>query len=481
MRLKLLLTLVVLLLAAPRMAGAQTDTWYYALRAERTTLVTYTLQGESVELLTDLAEPPTLWRIGQNRTLAQVETASGAFALYRLSSSGAVLIGELTQMYYVVNASGRYVIMIPVQRTIGPGAALLVDTETAAMETLSVIGDFNGGMCCRFSPFETHFRYVTQIPLDENNPRAARYELRERDLSTGEEQVIYSAESDETRRVSFDNDWYGERWLAVITELDGGTAQRFEAIAIDGAVETIYEQSVEAGESLTGWRELRIFKDDLVFSPIECEADCTLEVYPAGAETPMLYPVNPDLGPVVSYYRGDGHVVIQTPDAFWLLRPDTPPEIIGYANAQHFAPFPPYSQDRRYLILADSEDVPTSFRIYDASAAQVIAEISREDGEPFIFATGVITHDFILFADYSSSNSAYTLYDTAAGETYTFSAQPRELVTDFVAGIEVLVTRLGEDTTSIHRLNIVTGESELVLEDAEGRFAMPLMAVPFVD
>jgi hypothetical protein len=481
MRFKLLLTLVALLLAVPPMVGAQTDTWYYALTDEGTTLVTYTLQGESVELLTDLPEPPTLWRIGQNRTIAQVETATGAFALYRLSSSGAVLIGELTEMYYVVNASGRYVIMIPVQRYLEPGPALLVDTETATMETLSVMGDFNSGMCCRISPFETHLRYITQIPLDENNPRAARYELRERDLSTGEERVIYSAESNETRRIYFDNDWYGEGWIAITTEHNGDTVQRFEAITLDGVVETIYEQSVEEGESPTEWREVQLFKDDLVFSPIECEADCTLEVYPAGADTPLVYPVTTDLGPVVSYFRGDGNVVLQTPDAFWLLRPDAPPEIIGYANAQHYAPFPPYSQDRRYLILANSEDAPTSFRIYDAGTAQVIAEISGEDGEPFIFATGIITHDFILFADYSSSNTAYTLYDTAAGEMHTFSAQPREQLTDFVSGTEVLVTRLGEETSSIYRLNITTGESELVLADAVARFAMPLMAVPFVD
>lgn len=468
------LWLATLFLAPFLMHGAYAqvdDQWFYAEDADNNQIVAYNLEGDLASVM-ELNDDVTLrggWRIDSRTLLMIAEDTSGDRSMFILSPDGAEPISySFDYGIQVVAYHYPYAVFMPVDPTRTATPAILVNVESATATNLGgdVAPIFEASPCCRFSEHGTSLRYIAKIQLDENDVDAATFQLRERDLATGEERdiySIYSVNADNGPQVSrWQPDTDGDRWLMLTSERhDESIVRTTWMIELDGSAERIGEAHSEDEIFLiySFWGNMTWITDGI------CQGGCTLDVYDEQGNQVISVQARTENFVRQIYYVGDGYVVGESGAAFLRLTPDAPPEIIGYRDPTILDGVN-RSPNGRLLALMDAEDDGQYYFIYDNLSGEAI--YSRDlEGASFILNTlqGEWLKTYITTRVDGEFRDIYVIADPNTAEAVEVVFQ-RELVGQILSLDELIVWERDReaDTNRIYIYNIRAGEESLLLE-----------------
>ncbi len=301
---------------------------------------------------------------------------------------------------------------------------LLVNLSNRLVERLT--GTFLFGEDqVRFSEDGHYLRYSSRTDAGE--------ELRERELITGTEHVVYSARSysDPLRPA----DPYGQRWLEQNVNKPAQITS-YRLIGIDGRVEEIavfhhHNPDYPDEDGLV----IRALDEALITYKGFCGADCKFEVQPLNTSDPVTF-----IGPEITGYTGafplrwidETHLLVQLfgndsssePDV-WLLGSDGSAKAIGFSpnRAEIFMVSRGWLSTRWYVVsdavVASYQRTEVSYRVWDSvSFKYVLAGNFDTSGYFMLDSRGIVVID-----DGMRSHTGL-FYRASDGRVFRFPERP---------------------------------------------------------
>ena len=459
--------LAVLALTSTLLQGASNDTedtWFFALEPATNLVIAYNVEGERVPLVQgggSLAARGR-WRIDDQTLLVQFEASPGDFPIYLLRPDGATLLPyTFTEAMQVVAYHEPYVVMMPVAPTTGVAPSVLLDLQAATAERLSAetAPTIEAFPCCRFASDGSTLHYISRSTPDPDQPRSGEYQLRERDLETGEERLILTTprvDVDTSEQISmWQPDMDGDRWLASASApapegSDRTRVPRSWLVTLDGNVEMLTDPDDDSPAVYRFWDD-----NILVMHPF-CEADCVMEVLDNDDEVRLSVPVNADTILAHPHYLGGDYMVATVGQAHLRLSEDAAPEVLGYFSPTHMAgEF--VSHDGRWLVMLDEVDEPEVILIYNAAADSVVLT-HRITGFPLVTFRG----RWLILMDNTGRTNTWNIVELNSGDVAQFTSEA-DILAEVLSLEQIIVSHRADDDEAGLRLHSIDDEVSTLL------------------
>lgn len=458
--------LMLLLLFIPLSVHAQeaeASPWYYfAQHRDTGVVVAYTIDGDVREVPSSdiLSRHSQAFRVDA-QTLLVVDLDQNMLA--HLTPDGLVPILELEQELIGAAYHYPYLALVPFIPSSQPVPVLLVNVEAGVATYLDRTVPNQGFFCCRISADGTALRYMSLV-VDSNNNDIGYYELRERDLASGVERVVYSLTNDHSQNsVLFLPDTDGSWWLQREVQQQGQIHVE-SSVTMTGEVDVF--NRFAPGEDQA--RISRMWDDYLVMSDPSCDSDCTLEIRLAtgGAASTFLFDGSPiDFHPVYlnqgDSQQAESHLyglnASSRPLEFVRLSENRDPEIIGYIDSDNnVAPF--RSPDGRWVTVTDSADAPISFALWDNQRGEFAMRVTIPDGQQ-VFVASQFGEALIVLTQLRQP-LAHHLYLTGSDQIITVGAQDGGSYRIFRPDLTAIYQQVrdGDREPGVYRFDISNGQ-----------------------
>jgi hypothetical protein len=296
-------------------------------------------------------------------------------------------------------------------------------------------------------------------------PDVLRWELFERDLTTGEVRQFYrfSNSYPSTLRANPTGEYWFYHYPTIITAGERPESFSF-LICADGSVETL-EHMPEGIWSEIGWD---MVGDAVMQWTQPCDTDCWLELRPVAGGTAQRFALpEPEYAEVV-WHIDDDRILVEQDEVFWLLNASGANLRLGM-NKEGFGSV--LSPDGQWLFTVDdNEALPSTFSLWNLHREQIVLVGFIEEGFSLdLLERGVFIHEFTLgmgdtigFAKRAQDSLGVTLYRYSDDAVFTLPSDAYYF--DVLADGDILLSRYRE---GIYRLNPDADEERLLLDGVE--------------
>ena len=473
--------LVTLALTGTLLQGALDDTqnvWFFALEQDTNLVIAYNVEGARVPLVQGGALTARgRWRIDNQSLLVQFEAAPDDFPIYLLHPDGATLLPyTFTEAMQVVAYHEPYAVMMPVAPSIGvkPSVLLNLEAATATLLSAETAPPIEAFPCCRFAPDGTLLRYISRTTPDADQPRSGEYQLRERNLETGEERLILTTpreDEDTGEQIStWQPDVDGDRWIASVSApapegADRARIPRSWLVPLDGDVEILTDPDDDTPPVYRFWDD-----NILVINPF-CEADCIMQVLDSEREVRLSFPATADTTLARPHYLGSDYMIATAGQEHLRLSEAAAPEVIGYFSPRYMAgEFA--SPDGRWLAMVDAVDEPQAVLIYDAVEDTVV--LTHEiTGFPVVTFRG----HWLILMDNAGRTNTWDIVDLNAGDVARFTSEAN-ILAEVLSLEQIIVSHVYDDDGAGLLLHSIDDEKSVSL--VAGRY-QPLSGPDIAD
>jgi len=447
----------------------EVDVWNWAWQENSGQLLAYSKNGEVNILLSNLIGwVGDFWRISNSEAigLINIDYQLSLYLFDDVSATPITVVFDTEQLKFFFNAGNglcleaykyRYLIFAT-RDNLGKELfrpAMILDLSTMELDLLSDSSVLN-------FRFTTNVEQLRYIHVDQNGDTNT-FVLRERSLKNGDETIIQ-----EFVEISqhIESDVNGDRWLLEERSGDDWLRNRIYHVS-DNTDEVIYTRNPD---ELTTIYEF--VGDDLISYQFACSTDCTLELQTKDG-TLLTYPL-PDSANglnIHTFFRtSENNLNIGLVQENWLLHVNEQPELLGYRYGAGTHLPSSTSPDKRFSLIADSENYPPPKRmIIDIEHNEIIFTLPQDfeniaymtfDQEGFIINT-LGRGSRILY--WYSTGEIVTLPDIETGEYYDILPDGNTLYSQVT----------GQAETQLYRYNPQTNEAQLLLEE--------VLTIPIID
>ena len=368
----IILSLALLMLALSTSAQEQQDEdyWYFALDQDNERFVAFNKAG-TINDLGDFSGIEGVFRVDHERILFLSPTDDGYDLVMLTPTDMRTLTTGITESLVPIAFADPYLIMIPVRPTPFVLTALLINLDTGETVELLTPSTSESRPCCVFSADGSTLYYIAAI-TDEPNLASDGYEIRERDLQSGDERVVYEKERGDSTMT-----WLGvpqqDRWLLRLTERGEQTHVTYQFVDLTGEIEAVGDYTV-GDEGITDYR---VFQDQLIAWQIQCESDCTLRLTDLETDEEGVFLRGDSVDfPRPIYVDENAFVTLGNDNTFVRLTTDNDPQILGTSDPRVMTgDFT--SPDGRFAFMSIED--PLSVLIWDNAANEPIYVVQPEE------------------------------------------------------------------------------------------------------
>ena len=446
------------------------NTWFYAWNmVDLDEVVAFNLDGETRTLLNGVGRSGPAYRIDDQTMLAQFEDDTEQVQLFLLTPDEAILIGSPADDTYIMeHYSAPWAVFYPQETSRRADVdVLLVNTGTGDWDVLTVPERWIAVPCCAFSDDGTMMRWFQPLNLGEGG--GTIYNLLERNLATGADNLIYTAVSDENpyRYMSFIANNDGTQWIErrMDTTAEDSRIPQYNLIGMDAEIQPL--TYLQPGRGIN----YRFFEDMIIATDFACDDDCEIALLSTPDASPVRYRLpNMQTFDVLARTATDD-LLVQQYGSLLHLRPDAapltliPPDLFQNVNTISYA-----SPDGAYAFtvqLDADEEAITLLGVYDVAADDVVFSLPLPESDTRLFAMTNINGPW-MFISRLDSIGGTGLFNWQTQESYTLSEQSTRFV-ESVDDSRVLVFSLDRQdnaSSGIFLLDLGTSEESRLLSDA---------------